>query len=133
MARKAWGELSPEYRQRLERHGITEASHSAGESIKAARGHAQTPETPVQAMANPQQFPDYFRIRINLADRLNARKQRLFGTRLNARQRQIAAEGTKGHYPTLNQLRWAVDKASDDEIMEKLHGQDMDFSFLFYH
>lgn len=37
-ARKAWKDLSPDYRRRLERRGITAASHRNG-SLKAVRGH----------------------------------------------------------------------------------------------
>jgi hypothetical protein len=44
MARKAWSELSPAYQKRLRSKGIGPAQHRAGASIKAARGHAATPE-----------------------------------------------------------------------------------------
>jgi hypothetical protein len=44
MARKAWGDLSPDYRDRLERRGITETAHAFGAPLRAARGHgAHTP------------------------------------------------------------------------------------------
>lgn len=39
MARKSWGELSPAYRARLERHGITAEKHAKGASLAAATGH----------------------------------------------------------------------------------------------
>jgi hypothetical protein len=41
MAKKSWSELSPAYRARLERSGITPAMHSRGEGIQKARGHAK--------------------------------------------------------------------------------------------
>lgn len=36
--RKPWDELSPDYRRRLERHGITAEKHSSGARIEKARG-----------------------------------------------------------------------------------------------
>lgn len=44
MARKSWSELSPSYQNRLLKKGIGAREHAAGASIKAARGHASTPE-----------------------------------------------------------------------------------------
>ena len=45
MARKAWQDLSPSYRARLERKGITAAQHADPDySLKVARGHG--PSTP---------------------------------------------------------------------------------------
>ena len=40
MPRKAWSDLTPGYRARLERSGVTEASHSRGVPIKAAQHNA---------------------------------------------------------------------------------------------
>src|SRR6185312_3822903 len=42
--RKGWSELSPAYRQRLERHEITQSGYAEGGSLRAARGHSRTPE-----------------------------------------------------------------------------------------
>ena len=39
MARKSWDELTPTYRARLERAGVTAESHAAGKSIQTAVGH----------------------------------------------------------------------------------------------
>lgn len=44
MARKSWSELSPAYQKRLTAKGIGPAQHAGGASIRAARGHAATPE-----------------------------------------------------------------------------------------
>lgn len=40
MARKSWDELTPAYRARLERNGITRESHAGGASIRKAVGHS---------------------------------------------------------------------------------------------
>lgn len=45
MARKPWDELSPTYRRRLERKGITRETHATA-SLKAARGKG--PHTPAE-------------------------------------------------------------------------------------
>jgi hypothetical protein len=131
MARKAWDDLSASYRQRLERGGITPGMHARGESIRSARGHERTPEHPVEGMNKPEKFRDWFDERRNLTDRVNDRKQQLFGT-LNDRAKRITSEGAKGHYPSLSDLRKVL-SMSDAEILDRLHAQDLDFSFLFYH
>jgi hypothetical protein len=62
--RRAWSALSESYRGRLSRSGITESDYASGASIKAARGHATTPERPKQAFRNPDQYPTYIRRRV---------------------------------------------------------------------
>jgi hypothetical protein len=44
VARKAWDDLSPAYRARLVRKGVTEESHKAGASLSQARGHKSRAE-----------------------------------------------------------------------------------------
>lgn len=44
MARKSWDSLTPTYRHRLERGGVTRSQYESGASLKAARGHRATPE-----------------------------------------------------------------------------------------
>jgi hypothetical protein len=39
VARKGWDELTPEYRKRLAKSGITKAAYEAGASLKHARGY----------------------------------------------------------------------------------------------
>lgn len=43
-ARKGWSNLSPNYRKRLERHGINRRIYESGSTLKRARGHG--PSTP---------------------------------------------------------------------------------------
>lgn len=47
--RRNWGDISSNYRTRLERAGITRESYESGASLSAARGHANTPERPLSA------------------------------------------------------------------------------------
>jgi hypothetical protein len=51
MARKAWADLTPAYRARLERAGISATAHAKGRPLEAARGHgSQTPVEIARAM-----------------------------------------------------------------------------------
>jgi hypothetical protein len=55
--RKGWQALSPGYRARLSRAGITEKAYGRGESIRAARGHKATPEHGIkEATRSPATF-----------------------------------------------------------------------------
>ena len=57
-SRRSWQSLSPAYRRRLERGGITAATYGKV-SASAARGHARTPERPSRAAKNPLRYPQY--------------------------------------------------------------------------
>lgn len=60
MARqRSWESLSPAYRERLSRNGISKAAYETGSPVTAARGHAKTPERPERAAKNPQRYPEY--------------------------------------------------------------------------
>jgi hypothetical protein len=62
--RKQWDDLSPAYRRRLERAGITRADYERGVSLSAARGHKHTPERPEQAKRNPKRYKKYLQARM---------------------------------------------------------------------
>lgn len=62
--RRTWSALSESYRNRLTRSGITESEFSSGASLRAARGHAATPERPKQAFRNPDLYSTYLRKRV---------------------------------------------------------------------
>ena len=53
MARN-WNTLSPTYRNRLVKAGITKAQYQVGAPLSKARGHSQTPEHPSEAHKKPQ-------------------------------------------------------------------------------
>jgi hypothetical protein len=58
--RKGWSELSPAYRSRLQRNGITESLYNRGTSLKTARGHNKTPEHGLkEALRNPRRYKKY--------------------------------------------------------------------------
>lgn len=62
--KRDWLSLSPKYKARLERSGVTaEAYESGTANLRAARGHAATPEHPQQAFRRPDLYPRYIRRR----------------------------------------------------------------------
>lgn len=54
-----WDALSSSYRARLGRAGITRESYLSGSPLRAARGHAATPEHPREAERRPERFREY--------------------------------------------------------------------------
>jgi hypothetical protein len=58
--RRPFNDLSPAYQGRLIRSGISPEQYQSGASLKAARGHAQTPERPSQALRAPHEYTSYF-------------------------------------------------------------------------
>lgn len=62
--RRTWEGLSEAYRKRLARAGVTPEAYTSGASLRAARGHATTPEHPSQAFRKPDQFGEYLRRRV---------------------------------------------------------------------
>lgn len=134
--RKPWASLSPEYRDRLARKGITPQMHAAGESIRAARGHARTPEHPAEAERNPEKFKDYFGERRKLILQVARRKAQLFGDshKFNAKRSQdiINMGWDAKNVPSNAQLQWAIN-ADEYELLDAIESGDEEYSFLWYH
>lgn len=61
--RRSWESLSPDYRKRLSRYGITKSQYENGRPLSGARGHGATPEHPKEAKRNPKKYGDYIRTR----------------------------------------------------------------------
>ena len=129
MARKGWEDLSPGYRSRLERGGVSRAAYERGESLKSARGHGRTPERP--SLSNPQQFPQYHGERQRLVNAVNRRKQDLFGTSPKWNSAKAKANLIK-YAPPMAKLKWAVN-ASEDEWLDAIRESPKEYSFLGYH
>lgn len=47
--RRSWDSLTPAYRRRLERSGLTRSAYESGAPLTGARGHGKTPERPERA------------------------------------------------------------------------------------
>jgi hypothetical protein len=59
-SRKGWQQLSPGYRNRLIKAGITPKQYRSGASLSKARGHAETPEHGItEAIRNPRKYRKY--------------------------------------------------------------------------
>lgn len=61
--RKSWDSLSPAYRARLSRGGVTRRQYESGASLAKARGHGATPEHPREAARHPEKYREYNRKR----------------------------------------------------------------------
>lgn len=62
--RRGWESLSPAYRGRLSRYGITKSQYESGRPLSGARGHGATPEHGLtSARRNPKKHGDYIRKR----------------------------------------------------------------------
>jgi hypothetical protein len=65
--RGTWESLSPTHRGRLSRNGITKTAYESGVSLKAARGHASTPEHGVrEALKNPTKYKKYLNKKLKI-------------------------------------------------------------------
>src|SRR5215831_18213628 len=135
MARKGWDDLSPEYRNRLEKAGISKTAYNRGESIQAARGHGVTPERPKGF--NRERFEEYAEKRDDLIRQLVERKHEYFGNRgkdpkhgdrWNAeRSRQYIFD----YAPPLSRLREALDM-SEGEMIDAIREDPELWAFLGY-
>lgn len=127
MARKGWDQLSPGYRARLEKNGVTEAAYNRGESIQAARGHSQTPERPTQAAG----FQKYLSERTRLVRTVTTRKQHFFGTSPKWNPKRAAAIFAQKP-PSMAQLRyWAT--LSKEDWLDAIREDPTAASYLGYH
>lgn len=64
--RKGWDRLKPDYRDRLINKGVTRESYDAGGSLRAGRGHANTPEHPLAKDAPiPRRYQKWYNQRYN--------------------------------------------------------------------
>lgn len=73
MAKKTWAQLTPAYRARLERAGITQSLHANGVKLTAARGHAQYRKQ-LEKRGDFTRIPGY----VNLTPRQQANKARQY-------------------------------------------------------
>lgn len=115
-----WEALKDTTRRRYERAGISRADYMSGMSLKAARGHANTPERPGRKVQAGQEqyylnrivndaFSDYVKFKgpLDLSD---------------------LPEGI--NYPSIEQLEYAL-TLTDMEVWHLAH--EPDWNFLFYH
>lgn len=129
MARKGWNSLSPSYRDRIEKAGLTQADYEAGTSLTRARGHANTPERP--SSYDPKKYQKYDAERTRLTNRVEQRKQEIFGDRPRW-DRGKSDRAIREKPPSLALMRWAID-ADDEELFDAIREDPETYQFLCYH
>jgi hypothetical protein len=141
MARN-WNALSPAYRQRLERAGITRQQYESGVSLEKARGHEQTPERPERA-SDKEKYERYRNQRNALIKDIEDFKIGRFGRTPGWNKQQslkvIKSDPETGRNRGINDLRAIhaiVMIAIEDELYDWLDIVDMDSEYesaFFYH
>jgi hypothetical protein len=131
MARnRNWDSLSPSYRSRLARSGISRGDYESGASLESARGHKSTPEHPERAESNAQRYSDYLRNRNRVITEIQQIKEQLFSGRPKWNRasslRYIKVDADTGKTRTLDQLRGIRDRA-----MERLENDYSEFEEIF--
>jgi hypothetical protein len=111
MAKKGWDNLSPGYRERLERKGLSKQDYEEATSLKKYRGHEHTPEKPKGA--DPVQYPKYFNERDKLIKELMKKKEEVWGDSPKWNKRKAKEALTKKEIP-MALLRKAMKMTGDD-------------------
>lgn len=129
MPRKGWSSLSPEYRARLEKNGISKSDYESGASIQSARGHSRTPERPIGSTTNPQ-FQQYVFERNKLIQRIVQHKEEWFSRKpmYNAIR---SGKPYRDNPPTTAQLRQWANMTREEWLDEIRAGNDL--TFFGYH
>jgi hypothetical protein len=153
--RKPWSELSPGYRARLEKAGITKSQHARGATLKKARGHAKTPEHGIRdAIRNPAKFREYIaknpeqeaRILDSLRDQAYRNVKARLGDYHKYRDKNVRVNvygGVRGPQitgelefnemdgMTLDEARWTA--KADTEALRSRASRQQAFNPWFYH
>lgn len=137
--RKGWQELSANYRNRLERAGITQKQYAAGKSLSKARGHSKTPEHPTDKISR-EKFRDYYDERQRLMHEFIEKKDRLWGELYSERRRngsiryspKRSADNVRDGKMSNQLLKWALD-ADEGELIDALRSDPETFAFIGYH
>lgn len=141
---RSWEGLSPAYRARLQRAGITRKAYENGAPVTAARGHARTPERPERALKKPDRYEGYLQTRAELVKRVVARKKELFGGTMRYKRNrrgkmvyekafneQESREAVERYNPSMGLMRRFL--AMDDFEPFEVIRADTEWEFLFYH
>ena len=136
MARN-WESLSSDYRERLQRKGISRGEYESGASLAGARGHKATPEHPERAEKHPERYEAYIFKRDELVSQIFNLKESLYGgsSKWNAERalRSInkTAKGKVRSIASLNRVLDVLERTHSLEAFAELEENDRDA--LFYH
>lgn len=129
MARKGWNALSPGYRARLEKAGITKRDYEGGHSLQSARGHSTTPERPSAASAS--KHGRYVSERNRLIAKVVGHKHDYFSGKPKWNPTK-SAKAFKDNPPPLARLKyWAA--LTKDEWLDAIREDPNAIEFLGYH
>jgi len=134
-----WSKLSPAYRARLERGGLTRSDYLAGVPLSAARGHSQTPERPERVKWAPERYAKYTAKKLgniiiipvtwtdNGARHFEVRKVEV-GSRLDRVLASHYANAVSNylHGGKVNQFGVARDERLSDYVGKSVTGYDLD-------
>jgi hypothetical protein len=142
--RKSWESLTPKYRARLSRGGVTRGQYESGASLAKARGHGATPEHPREAARHPERYREYNRKREpkprspeDVAYTLNSARDAAFfniagrlGDYIKYRVESVStrvyggtlADGTEMPGMNLTQARWTA-QADAEELRSRASDQ----------
>ena len=133
---KVWSNLSPNYRARLERNGVTRTQYERGDSLKGARGHANTPENPAEALRNPDKYEIYIGKRDALIRQIEEFKRQKWGSNdnynANRARRNISHDPATGKERSLTALRQIAAFADEDDYDTEDMSDDIESAF-YYH
>ena len=137
MASRNWEGLSQDYRERLQRKGITRSQYESGISLAGARGHKATPERPERAEKHPERYEAYVFKRDELVSQIFDLKENLYGgsSKWNAERalRSInkTAKGRVRSIASLNRVLDVLERTHSLEAFAELEENDRDA--LYYH
>lgn len=143
--RRVWSALSSDYRARLLRKGITQQAYESGVSLKAARGHSQTPEHPEDAIKFPNRYQVYRGKLKKLQAEVVKRKELIWGNRFKYEHHRAKANVLRGVPPdfskpgirTLQRMMDASDQDWEYHVVQASYnlanGIEDDWAALLYH
>lgn len=132
--RREWDSLAESTQKRYRGAGITPALYEAGADLRAARGHAKTPEKAILettglSTEQRERFADYLETRRELIIQLEERKRELWGDEHKFHGARSDRQTRGG---SVRDMRFALSASIDD--LEQLAGSgDERWSFLWYH
>lgn len=127
--KKGWDSLSPGYRERLERKGLSKKDYEEATSLKKYRGHEHTPEKPDKY--NRDKYKEYDNARQKLEQDLFKKKQEIFGDSPKWNARKAQKNITDKKVP-IAQLRKAMAMTAEDWL-EAIRDDPESWYFLGYH
>lgn len=130
MAKKGWDNLSPGYRERLERKGLSKEDYEQATSLKKYRGHEHTPEKPKDVIAHPDKYVKYVSERDKLIKELMKKKEQVWGDSPKWNKRKAKENLTKNDIPMA--LLRKANRMTGDDWLDAIREDHSIWYFLGY-